>query len=167
MSRWTLHCGELKFTLDRNSGNEVVLDGESFSFCYSPEGLYRIRVDQKYHDVLIERTGPTSLRAYIDHLCLNVILEDELDASVSISRSSGALTPSEASVLAPMPGLVTSVEVNAGDRVGVGSRLVILEAMKMENQIRSRVAGIVRNIKVKPGETVEKGQILLLLEGDK
>ena len=167
MNRWILYGGGLKFPLERMSGNEIVLEKESFSFTYSPDGLYRIFMGQRYCDVLLEKTGSSSYRAYMDHHCFNVILEDTLDETITASRASHLLTQSEASVRAPMPGLVTSVEVKTGDLVTVGARLVILEAMKMENQIRSDVTAIVKSVRVKPGETVEKGQVLLFLEADK
>jgi len=167
MNRWTAYCGGLKFPLDRSSGNEIVLEKEVFGFPHSPDGIYRIWIDQGYHDVLLEKVGPSSYRAYIDHFCLNVAIEDGLDAATAAIQSSHSLTKPESSVRAPMPGLVTSVEVKPGDLVNTGTRLVILEAMKMENQIRSDVTAIVKGVLVKPGETVEKGQTLLLLEPDK
>ena len=62
---------------------------------------------------------------------------------------------------APMPGLVRQVNVQEGDEVDSGDFLFILEAMKMENVLKSPVNGIVSELFVKPGESVEKNQILL------
>jgi biotin carboxyl carrier protein len=62
---------------------------------------------------------------------------------------------------APMPGLVRQVNVQVGDEVDSGDSLFILEAMKMENVLKSPVNGIVSDLFVKPGESVEKNQILL------
>jgi acetyl/propionyl-CoA carboxylase alpha subunit len=64
---------------------------------------------------------------------------------------------------APMPGLVTRLLVAAGDTVAAGQGLVVMEAMKMENELRSPSAGTVRSIAVAPGTAVEKGALLIEL----
>jgi biotin carboxyl carrier protein len=67
-------------------------------------------------------------------------------------------------VHAPMPALVTRVEVSVGDSVSAGQGLLILEAMKMENEIKSPRNGKVKEIYIQKGKTVEKGELLILLE---
>lgn len=66
---------------------------------------------------------------------------------------------------APMPGLVLRIHVVSGQQVPAGAGLVVLEAMKMENELTSRVAAVVKAVRVQPGEAVEKGQVLLEFEG--
>ena len=63
-----------------------------------------------------------------------------------------------------MPALVRSVSVQTGDAFAPGQTLVVLEAMKMENDVRASRAGIVKKVEVNPGMTVEKDQILLTIE---
>jgi biotin carboxyl carrier protein len=63
-----------------------------------------------------------------------------------------------------MPGKVIEVLVAEGDNVEKGQGLVIVEAMKMENEVRSPIAGEVKEIKVKPGDAVEGGAVLLIVE---
>jgi biotin carboxyl carrier protein len=60
-----------------------------------------------------------------------------------------------------MPGRVTSVLVKENDHVDIGSPLMILEAMKMQNEISSPVIGQVKSIRVKEGETVKKDAFLM------
>jgi biotin carboxyl carrier protein len=62
-----------------------------------------------------------------------------------------------------MPGLVVRVNVQVGDQVQPGQPLVVMEAMKMENELRSTSAGVVRAVRAQPGEAVEKGAILVEL----
>jgi biotin carboxyl carrier protein len=62
---------------------------------------------------------------------------------------------------APMPGLVVRVQVEAGQSVAAGAGVVVLEAMKMENELRAGAAGVVRVVRVRSGEAVEKGQVLV------
>jgi biotin carboxyl carrier protein len=66
---------------------------------------------------------------------------------------------------APMPGMVVRVQIKAGDKVSAGAGLVVLEAMKMENELKAAAAGVVKAVRVSPGEAVEKGQVLVEFEG--
>jgi len=69
----------------------------------------------------------------------------------------------EYSIIAPMPGMIVQFEVKVGDKVKEGDVLVILEAMKMQNNLTSRVNGVVKSLKVSPGTSVEKDQVLLTI----
>jgi biotin carboxyl carrier protein len=63
-----------------------------------------------------------------------------------------------------MPGKVIAILVSEGDAVEKGQGLVIVEAMKMENEVRSPIAGAVKEIRVKQGDTVEGGTALVVVE---
>lgn len=65
---------------------------------------------------------------------------------------------------APMPGLVLSIKVKAGDSVKKGDALIILEAMKMENVLKASSEGVVKSVNVETGIAVEKNQILIAFE---
>lgn len=69
-------------------------------------------------------------------------------------------------VKAPMPGMVMRVEVEAGQSVEEGQGLVIVEAMKMENELKAEAAGVVAKICVEAGEAVEKGAVLVEFEAE-
>jgi acetyl-CoA/propionyl-CoA carboxylase, biotin carboxylase, biotin carboxyl carrier protein len=68
-------------------------------------------------------------------------------------------------VLAPMPGTVTVVDVDEGQQVTAGARLLIIEAMKMEHVLTAPTDGVVRDLNARPGSTVERDTVLLTLEG--
>ncbi|MGH7568112.1 MAG: biotin/lipoyl-containing protein [Gemmatimonadales bacterium] len=70
-------------------------------------------------------------------------------------------------VTAPMPGLVIRVEVSAGQRVEAGTGLVVVEAMKMENELRAPTAGVVEQVHVVVGQAVERGSPLVSFERPK
>ena len=91
-----------------------------------------------------------------------VSAKDQFDVlldKLGLSNLSGAKV---SEVKAPMPGLVLKVLVTEGTEVKKGDNLFILEAMKMENIIKSPADVTVKAIKIKPGDKVEKGQILML-----
>ena len=69
-----------------------------------------------------------------------------------------------ARVKPPMPGKIVTVAVNEGDEVKAGQVLVILEAMKMQNEIAAPSAGTVKKVHVKPGQNVEGKDVLIELE---
>ena len=81
----------------------------------------------------------------------------------SIREITGAATaPSGPKpIRAPMPGMVVRVEVAEGDQISPGQGLLIVEAMKMENELRAETAGRVRRVHVTEGEAVAKDQILI------
>lgn len=67
-------------------------------------------------------------------------------------------------LIAPMPGLVVRLEVEPGQTVAPGGGVLVLEAMKMENELRSPAGGRVRAVLVRSGQAVEKGQVLVEFE---
>jgi biotin carboxyl carrier protein len=69
-----------------------------------------------------------------------------------------------AEITAPMPGKVVKVQIEAGATVEKGSGIVVVEAMKMQNEMKSPRAGVVVSIKVKPGDTVNAGDVLAVVE---
>jgi biotin carboxyl carrier protein len=71
---------------------------------------------------------------------------------------------SEKEVKAPLPGIIIDVFVSEGQKINVGDTLVVIEAMKMENEIPSEYSGTVEKIFVKKGDTVEGDQILMLIK---
>ena len=66
-------------------------------------------------------------------------------------------------VKAPLPGTITDVKVQVGQQVNVGDTVLILEAMKMQNNIEAETSGKVTSILVKPGDTVMEGAVLLTI----
>lgn len=90
-----------------------------------------------------------------------IAAKDKFDILLDTMGLSGLTTAKISELKAPMPGLVLKVMVDDGTTVQRGDSLFILEAMKMENIIKSPADGVVKTIKVKPGDKVEKGQMLL------
>ena len=77
---------------------------------------------------------------------------------------SGAAGHGEQTITAPMPGRVVRVLVAVGDEVAAKQGVVVVEAMKMENELRSPKAGRIKEIAVTPGTSVEAGRVLLVVE---
>ena len=90
-------------------------------------------------------------------------LDERTSAIRALARvAAGAAAP--AALRAPMPGLVVRVHVVEGDTVRAGQSLVVMEAMKMENELRAPAAGRVKAVLARAGSAVEKGAVLVELE---
>ena len=79
-------------------------------------------------------------------------------------RIAAAAPSSGYSVKCPLPGTVLSVKVAAGDTIAAGQTLVVLEAMKMENNIDADRGGVVKQVLVQQGATVMEGDVLIVIE---
>ena len=89
---------------------------------------------------------------------------DERTRAVRALSGASAKPAGPAHLSAPMPGLIVRVSVAAGDHVRAGQGLVVMEALKMENELRAASAGVIRKVLVTPGSAVEKGTLLLEME---
>jgi len=90
------------------------------------------------------------------------------DRSRTIRKLTGASDKPRgpAHLHAPMPGLIVRINVAVGDTVQAGQGLVVMEAMKMENELRAASVGTVKRVAVTPGSAVEKGALLLEMEAE-
>jgi len=93
-----------------------------------------------------------------------VTISDAYDRLVKQMGLSTVVQHKVNAIHAPMPGLVFEIVVHPGDEVHKGDPLLILEAMKMENVLKSPGDGVIKNICVEKGAPVEKGQLLIELE---
>jgi pyruvate carboxylase subunit B len=89
---------------------------------------------------------------------------DERTRALRDLSAATAAAAGPAPLLAPMPGLIVRVHVAPGDAVIAGQGLVVMEAMKMENELRAASGGTVVAVRVGPGTAVEKGTVLVELE---
>ncbi len=92
-----------------------------------------------------------------------VTVEDERSRHIRNFAGTGKAAAAGAVVKAPMPGMVVRIPVSQGDSVAAGGALLVLEAMKMENELKAPVAGVITGVRVTAGQAVEKGQILIEL----
>ena len=92
---------------------------------------------------------------------------EAIDERTRVTREFAAMravAAGPAPLVAPMPGLIVRVNVSPGDQVQAGQGLVVMEAMKMENELRASGNGKVSAVRVTPGTAVEKGAVLVELK---
>jgi biotin carboxyl carrier protein len=150
---------------------EVQVDGDQVTVAGRPHvaalsaapgtPVRQLVLDGKAESVAVEGTGSGrwSVTRAGERWDLEVV--DERTRHIRGLTGGGNQARGPAALKAPMPGMVVRVHVEAGAVVAAGSGMVVLEAMKMENELRAASGGTVRRVRVTPGEAVEKGQVLV------
>lgn len=138
-------------------GNEFLVDGKK-----TGRTNYSLIVENRSFEIEVDNTED-EYRILVDGRNYHVNLVDERRMRFGGAQS-GIELQGRQKISVPMPGKVIAVLVSEGDKVEKGQGLVIVEAMKMENEVRSPISGEVKEIKVKPGEAVEGGAALVVVE---
>ncbi len=108
-----------------------------------------------------DRTGRWTIALGAERFTVDAV--DERTRAIR-AMTGAADDTADRTLVAPMPGLVLRLEVEVGQRVKAGQGVVVVEAMKMENELKAPADGVVASIAVAAGQTVEKGATLLVLE---
>jgi glutaconyl-CoA/methylmalonyl-CoA decarboxylase subunit gamma len=140
----------------RIDGKEVAIDAVAAGDCLS------VRVDGRVIDLLIDGAPPT-VQFVASGVRGDATIETERTrAGLSLKR--GSAVKGAEFVTAPMPGRIVRVMVAPGDNIEIGAPLIVMEAMKMENELHALHAARVGAVLVKAGDTVEGGAKLISLE---
>jgi len=125
--------------------------------------LFSLLVDNASHEVFVEERDE-EYRVLLKGELYVVRVEDERHYRLSRVRREESKRRGEVTIRAPMSGLVVSVPVESGQAVSAGEAIVILESMKMENELLAPRDGVIRAIRVAPGDKVAQGQILAVVD---
>lgn len=128
--------------------------------------IYLLTVGGTLHRLAVQNgEGRGQYSIWTDAHRFEVEAIDERRRAIREMTGRGSAHAGPAPLVAPMPGLVVRINVQPGDQVQAGQPLVVMEAMKMENELRSTASGIVKAIRIQPGAAVEKGAVLVELVG--
>ena len=146
--------------------SQILLDGEPVNVDIVRSGtpeLFSILFGGQSHELLVT-SDRFNYTVSIRSQQFQVQVQDERSRRLNQARKMPGLPAGELAVVAPIPGLVVKVLAAAGDAIEEGQPLVILEAMKMENEIRSMRPGVIKSVEVAPGQRVEQNAVLIVLE---
>ena len=159
-----IKINDKKFAIDWRQIATLVTSPQSQS---NVGGRYSLLIGGKSYEILAHRVSKPDETGYRYEIVLagqrfEITVEDErenmLKGSIHRAHETG-----EAMVRAPMPGLVLGLPMEAGSNVERGQTVVILEAMKMENDLASPITGKIKEIKVSKGQTVNQDDILVVV----
>jgi biotin carboxyl carrier protein len=154
-----LHNVELTHSGERPQwkidGREVEADALEIS-----RGRYSIIVDGGSFEVQVEESS-TGLRVVADGYEYSVAIENPRE--LKKNRAAAAEAQGRQNILAPMAGKIARTLVQVGDQVQAGQGLVIVEAMKMQNEVRSPKSGTVERLGVVEGQTINPGDVVAVV----
>ena len=147
----------------QTDGPAVIVDGRETraEVCNLGSGSFSVLLEGRQYAVQVTRSNDGGLEAWVSGSRHLIELRDP--RQLSRSRDASAASGSD-EVRMPMPGKVLAVHVANGDRVQRGQSLVVVEAMKMQNQLRAPRDGIVSGIQVKPGDAAPAGATLAVID---
>lgn len=157
--------GEQSYDFAFQNGQLLINDTPvAYTFDHVSEGYYTLLLNGRSFPFVVEEMDDRRVRLSIAGHRVEVHVKDEkalLLERFGLNEDAGA---ADRRVHAPMPGLVLNVMVQPGQQVRTGDSLLVLEAMKMENELRAATDGVIKTLHVAPGDAVGKNALLLELE---
>lgn len=163
MSDYTVSINDKKHALKIMRQNKVELNGDNYDVELSQLSKYSylLRVNNNIFQVTSEKINGSDYNFVIDGYEYNTTVRTNLEEKANEYLKNKAKESGTEIIKSPMPGLIVRILKVVGDTVGIGEPIILLEAMKMENEIRASASGIIKSISVKENSSVEKGQALL------
>lgn len=154
---------EHEYLIDIIDEHHVSIDGVTYEVDFSPVGdqpVYSLLLDGKSYDAHVYLDEDT-WQVMCHGAMYSAQVEDEREKRLRAAMGGGVSGQEDFHLRAPMPGLVVSVPVHEGQAVEKGDVLLILESMKMQNELRSPRAGTISRLRVGPGDRVEQKETML------
>jgi biotin carboxyl carrier protein len=146
--------------------NQIILGDKKISFELQPlnSGLYLFKAGDKVYEICYKKISEEKSVITIAGRNFDVLVRTGLQEKAAEMLKFRNDSDHHSEVKSPMPGLILKVKKKNGDNVEAGEPVMILEAMKMENELRSPSKGKIREILVQEGIAVEKGAVLFKID---
>jgi biotin carboxyl carrier protein len=154
-----------EFVVEVGSNNQISVNGKPYDtdFRQMPgSGVTSLIIENHSLEAVVEEKEGT-WQILIKGDLYEVAVDDERSRRLANARGELGVVDGDAAVLSPMPGIVIAVAVVEGQAVNKGDKVVILESMKMENELRSPRDGVISQVNIEAGATVEKDQVLVVV----
>lgn len=152
-----------EYTIEIIDEGQVSINGVSYDVNFesiSGQPVYSLLIGGKSYQAFVY-SGDDGWEVLLQGVLYPVVVEDEREKRLRASSGEGPTITGEFYLKAPMPGLVVTIPVSEGDEVKKGDVLLILESMKMQNELKSPRDGTISRIRIETGDTVEQKQTLL------
>ena len=155
--------GEREYSIEIINRNMIIVDGVPYEVDFSSisgQPVYSLLIDgRSYEGYMYPDDDDWEVLLQGSMYAVNV--EDERERRLRQALGEGPTPSGEYHLKAPMPGMVVTVPVFEGQEVAKGDVVIILESMKMQNELRSPRDGVISRMRVKEGDSVERKQTLL------
>jgi len=152
-----------EYTIEIISDGQIIVDGVTYDVDFesiSGQPVFSLLVAGNSHEAYVY-PDEDKWEVHLQGIQYHVMVEDEREKRLRSSFGSDPVQTGEFYLKAPMPGLVVSILVVEGQEVELGDVLVILESMKMQNELKSPRPGKISRLRVEEGDSVERRQTLL------
>ncbi len=153
-----------QFEIEIHRDGSIAVNGETryVDFLSISPSLYSMLMDERAYEVVIdEQDGEVQVQLR-GHLYRGEVLDERAQLLAS-ERAGLQVSTGELQIKSPMPGLVVAIPVAEGQTVQQGETLLVLESMKMQNELKAPRDGVINRVWVQPGQSVEQGKPLLSL----
>ena len=161
--KYVTTVNEREYLIDILDEHHVNLDGQTYEVDFAMVGdqpVYSLLLDGKSYDAHVYLDEDT-WQVMCHGAMFSAQVEDEREKRLRAALGGKVSGQEEFHLKAPMPGLVVAVPVSEGQVIEQGTVLLILESMKMQNELRAPRAGVVTRLRVRPGDRVEQKETML------
>ena len=160
--RFSVRIGEKHFDLFVHDGGIELDDAAAdVSLVHVAGAVWSLLLEGRSYSIVLGKSRGNVVPVTIGNVAYEVAVQDARARLLEKYGAARSKAAASAALLAPMPGLVLSVQVSAGDAVEPGQGLLVLEAMKMENELRASSHAVVQAVRVSPGDAVTKHAVLV------
>jgi len=163
--KYAASVGDKTFVIDVNRDDQVTLDGETIPVdlrSLDQATAYSLLLDHDSYEVMVNEANGDYQVLVLGHL-FTVRVEDERARRLAQAAHGFAPPSGEIQIKSPMPGLIVAIPVEEGQLVKQGDVLMVLESMKMENELKAPRDGTVAGLRVQMRQSVEQHQLLVTL----
>ena len=154
-----------EYIIEIGQDNEILVNDEAYTIDFqrlAQGGMVSLLLNNRSLEAVVDERD-NQWEVLTEGELYTVFVQDERAYRLAQARGTGLDMGHETGVKAPMPGLIIRVLVEVGDVVERNEKMVILESMKMENELRAPRDGVVTAVTVSAGASVEKDQILVII----
>ncbi len=159
--------GDKEYSIEILGPRQINVDGQVYEVDFqsiSGQPVFSLLVDGGSYQAAVFPGDDDTLQVLMRGALFVATVEDEREKRLKSAGGGGAQTSGEFVLRAPMPGLIVKIPVSEGQEVKKGDTLVVLESMKMQNELKTPRDGKAARIQVKIGDSVEQRQIILSVE---
>jgi biotin carboxyl carrier protein len=167
MNDYVVRINDKTKNISVKNNNILDIDGKNFNYelldlnCNS----FLLKLNDSFYEISCSESDGENLSLVINGINFDTIVRSSLqEKAIRLIEEASTSVHHKTEVKAPMPGMILNIKKSVGDNINQGESVVILEAMKMENDIKSPTSGVIKSVQVSEGAAVEKGMILFSIE---